>query len=200
MVHMNNENSEVEIEPTNDGHYGTDDSELVDEEERSSDKIKRLREKFVRVEEEKKQLQDDLQRTRADFLNARKRLEEERARDRIRYRKEHIEELLPLCDSFQMAMSNTEVWEKTDAVWRKGIEGIHNQLKSLLDSYKVKVISPKGEPFDPYRDEAVGTEVVTDEKLVDTVISVLQSGYEMQVGDSTEIIRHARVTIGILKE
>lgn len=198
---MNEENDvDVEIETTNDEDLDLEETELVDVEEKSGNKIKKLREKLSHCEEEKKQLQDDLQRTRADFLNARKRLEEERARDHIRHRKEHIEELLPLCDSFEMAMSNKEAWEKTDEIWRKGIEGINNQLMRLLSSYGVKAIEPKGEPFDPYRDEAVGTEAVTDEKLVDTVVSVLQRGYEIQVGDNTEVIRHARVTTGVLKD
>ncbi len=200
MVYMNNEENDLELETTNDEDIALEDAELVDEEEKSSDKLKKLRERVASCEEEKKQIQDDLQRTRADFLNARKRLEDERARDHIRHRKAHVEELLPLCDSFEMAMSNKEAWEKTDEIWRKGIEGINNQLMRLLGSYDVKIIEPKGKPFDPYRDEAVGTEVVADEKLVDTVISVLQRGYEMRVGDTTEVIRHARVTTGILKD
>ncbi len=200
MVYMNKDNDELEFETTNDENIALEETELVEEEEKAGDKIKKLREKLSRCEEEKQQLQDDLQRARADFLNARKRLEDERARDRIRHQKEHVEELLPLCDSFRMAMSNKEAWEKTDEVWRKGIEGINSQLMRLLSSYQVKVIDPTGEPFDPYRDEAVGTEAVEDEKLVDTVVSVLQPGYEIQVGDTTEVIRHARVTTGILKE
>lgn len=200
MVYMNNEENELEIETTNDEDIALEETELVDEEEKSSDKLKKLREKLSRCEDEKQQLRDDLQRARADFLNARKRLEDERARDRVRHQKEHVEELLPLCDSFRMAMSNKELWEKTDEIWRKGVEGINNQLMRLLSSYQVKVIEPKGEPFDPYRDEAVGTEVVEDEKLVDTVVSVLQPGYEIQVGDTTEVIRHARVTTGVSKE
>jgi molecular chaperone GrpE len=199
MVYMNNDETEMEMETTDDENVDLEETELVDEEEKTSDKLKKLREKLARCEDEKKQLLDDLQRTRADFLNARKRLEEERTRDRIRYRKEHVEELLPLCDSFQMAMSNKEVWEKADEVWRKGVEGISNQLLRLLNSYDVTVIEPQGKPFDPHRDEAVGTEVVADEKLVDTVVSVLQRGYEVRVGDTTEVIRHARVTIGTLQ-
>lgn len=199
MVYMNNEN-DIEFETTNDDNITVEDDDLVETEEKSEEKIKQLREKLVRAENEKKKLQDDLQRTRADFLNARKRLEDERSRDHIRHRKEHIEELLPLCDSFEMAMSNKEVWEKADEVWRKGIEGINNQLMQILTTYGVRVIEPKGEAFDPYRDEAVGTEATDDVKLVDTVISVLQRGYEMRTGDKTEIIRHARVTTGVLKE
>jgi hypothetical protein len=32
------------------------------------------------------------------------------------------------------------------------------------------------------------------------VVSVAQRGYEIKVDDTTEVIRHARVTIGVLKE
>lgn len=200
MVYMNNDEKEVEVEITNDEDPQLEDTELVEEEEKSKDKIKKLREKLARCEEDKKQASDDLQRARADFLNARRRLEDERARDKVRHQIQHVEELLPLCDSFQMAMSNKEAWEKADPAWRKGIEGIHAQLMQLLSSYQVTVIDPRGKPFDPHRDEAVGTEVVEDKKQVDTVVSVIQQGYEIQVGDKTEIIRHPRVTTGVMKD
>jgi molecular chaperone GrpE (heat shock protein) len=70
----------------------------------------------------------------------------------------------------------------------------------LLTDYGVAVIDPVGKPFDPYRDEAVGTEEVDDKKQADTVVSVLQLGYEMNVDGTTEVIRHARVTTGIVKD
>jgi molecular chaperone GrpE len=199
MVYMNNEENELEVETTSDD-IESEETELIDVEEKSGDKIKKLQDKLRHAEEAKRDAQDELQRTRADFLNARRRLEEERDRDKVRHRKKHIEELLPLCDSFQMAMDNTETWEKAEPAWRKGFEGINAQLMGLLDSYGVKVIAPVGEVFDPHRDEAIGTEVVTDKKLVDTVVSVVQRGYEIEVDGKTEVIRHARVTIGIMKD
>ncbi|MEK7638864.1 MAG: nucleotide exchange factor GrpE [Patescibacteria group bacterium] len=175
-----------------------DDLEIIDEEAREADKIKTLRHKLTETEAEKRTLQDDLQRAKADFLNARKRLDEERSLDKIRHRKQHIEELLPLCDSFEMAMRDEEAWERADKAWRAGIEGIHNQLKQLLGSYGVKIIHPLHEPFDPYRHEAIGTEAVTDKALDHTVTKVVQQGYEIAVGDRVEVIRPARVTIGEL--
>ncbi|MCA9357897.1 nucleotide exchange factor GrpE [Candidatus Kaiserbacteria bacterium] len=199
MVYMNNENDEVEVETTNDD-IDLEETELVDVEEKSGDKIKKLQEKLRRAEEEKKEAQDELQRARADFLNARKRLDEERIRDRARAKIAHVEELLPLCDSFYMAMSNKEAWEKADEAWRKGVEGINGQLNRILDSYGVKAIDPQGEVFDPHRDEAIGTEKVTDEKLVDTVVTVVQRGFEMEVDGKMTVIRHARVTTGIMNE
>ncbi len=199
MVYMNNDENDIELEAIKDEDLEISEPELEELEENTGNKIKQLRIKIARLEEEKKQIQDESQRARADFLNARKRLDEERARDRIRYQKQHVEELLPLCDSFQMAMSNKEVWEKADENWRNGINGIFNQLMRIIESYGVTAIDPQGKPFDPYRDEAIGTEEVEDEKLVDKVVTVVQRGYEMKMGDSTEVIRHARVTTGVLK-
>ena len=200
MVNMNENEYEEDLEEvTDEEDTDIEEPELVDVEEANGKKLKDLREKIARLDTEKKQLLDETQRARAEFLNARKRLEEERAKDKQRFIRKHAEELLPLCDSFQMAMSNTEVWEKADKSWRTGIEGIHMQLLNVLDSYGVTPLHPLGEAFDPYKHEAVGTEEVEDEALQDTIVSVVQRGYEMTHNGTTEIIRPARVTTGILK-
>lgn len=197
MVNHEPEEKDIDLEVTNDSNPDSDITELVEEEARSDDKIKQQRQKITTLEQEKQALQDELQRNRADFLNAKRRLEEERARDRVRFQKEHVERLLPLCDSFQMAMQDTEAWEKTDSSWRKGVEAIHAQLQQILQSYDVRALDPVGDTFDPLRHEAVGTEPVRDTSQHDTVVSVLQRGYEMTLPDgSTELIRPARVTTG----
>jgi len=201
MVNMKKDNNDdIEVENTNDEDAGFEDIELENAEATSKDKQKQLREKLAACEEEKKKILDDSQLARADFLNARKRLEEEKLRDRDRSKIRHMEELLPLCDSFQMAISDATAWEKADETWRKGIEGIHQQLKGILDANGVKEVIPEGESFDPYKHEAVGTEEVTDKEKQDVVISVVQRGYEITIGGKTEAIRPARVTTGIVKD
>lgn len=67
MVNMNNDEPEIEVETTNDEDQELEETELIDVEEKSGDKIKKLREKLNRCEEEKKQVQNDLQLARADF-------------------------------------------------------------------------------------------------------------------------------------
>ncbi len=197
MVYKNNDIADDDV--TNEERDDIEELELSDEEERTTDKLKALRTKLKQAEEDKKQILDESQRARADFLNARKRLDEERKLDKVRHRKQFIESLLPLCDSFEMAMSNKEVWEKADKSWRAGIEGINLQLQQLLKDYGVTALNPIGEEFNPYRHDAVSTEVVETEAEQDTVITVLQRGYEMTTDGTTEIIRPARVTTGILK-
>jgi molecular chaperone GrpE (heat shock protein) len=58
------------------------------------------------------------QRAKADLLNARKRDEEEK-KEYIKFANERmIEDLLPVLQSFDMAMGNKEAWEKADKNWR----------------------------------------------------------------------------------
>jgi molecular chaperone GrpE len=198
MVNMNDKEID-DLEEITDENIETQEPELEDVEELSNTKMKDLREKIARLDTEKKEILEASQRTRAEFLNAKRRLEEERAQDRKRAQRQHAEELLPLCDSFQMAMGNTEIWERADKSWRTGVEGINMQLMNILSSYGVKPVDPTGDVFDPEKHEAVGTEEVTDKELEDTVVSVVQRGYEMTQDGDTYMIRPARVTTGIEK-
>ena len=199
MVNINNDNDDVQLDVTNED-LGVDELEIEELEEVGANKIKDLRKKLLTCEEEKRTIQDDAQRARADFLNAKRRLEEERAQDKVRFKKAAVEELLPLCDSFEMAMSNTEAWEKADKAWRSGVEGIYAQLSRLVESYGVSTINPLHEPFDPYRHEAIGTVAVTDKDMQDKVVTVMQRGYEIKTGDKVELIRAARVATGSYNE
>jgi len=196
MVNKKHDTHE-DIEVTDESIVDTEiDLETMDE--RKEDKIKSLREKISQLEDDKKDAQNQLQLAKADFLNARKRIDEDRAFDKIRNARLSVEKLLPLCDSFQMAMNDKEGWSKADESWRKGVEGIYTQLQHILSSYGVTALSPVGEPFDPHKHEAIGTESVNSDDRVDTVVSVVQPGYEITVNEAAHLIRPARVTTGII--
>ena len=135
--------TDIDLEP--------EDAELEDEESLAKDKLKSLRDKLKHSEEERKKCQDDLQRTRADFLNSRKRLDEQLARDKERATDKLIMELLTLADSFDMAMLDTELWEKMDTNLKTGIEAIQAKLSSILKGNNITTISPLGEMFDRYQ-------------------------------------------------
>jgi molecular chaperone GrpE len=197
MVNESEHNDEVDIEVTNEA-ADSQDIELEEIEHQAGKQLKQLRLKLKRAEEEKMQALEDLQRAKAEFLNARKRLEDEKVKDRTRATLKHAEQLLPLCDSFEMAMSNQATWEKADAAWRKGVEAIHQQLQKLLHSYGVTRIDALGKTFDPHTMEALDTTTVDDKKDVDVVMGVLQTGYQITLHDTTEIIRPARVVTGTL--
>ena len=99
-----------------------EDIELEDVEGTEAGKIRQLRKKLADAEEERRKTLEDLQRTKADFLNSKKRLEEGLQHDRERIALSHAESLLPLADSFEAAMGDAN-WEECDEKWRKGVEG-----------------------------------------------------------------------------
>ena len=172
------------------------DTELVDDEATAEQKLKVLRTKLQEAADKNRELHEEVQRTKADFLNARKRLEEDQIRSRERDTVKHIEKLLPLADSFYLAMLDRAAWEKADEKWRKGIEGINNQLTSILRGYGVSAVDPTGQSFDPIKHEAMSTVTVADESKHNQVMTVMQLGYVRSSGDHEEIIRPARVTVG----
>ncbi len=166
-----------------------DEVSLEDEESNSQQKIKSLRVKLKQAEEAKKQILEDLQRAKAEFLNSKKRLTEESHRNSDRTINKQMTALLPLCDSFQMALSNKDAWESVDEVWRKGMEGIYNQLQNILETNHVTVMNPLNEEFDPHQHEAMST--VDSDLGSEKVVEVLQFGYQR----NNEVIRPAKVII-----
>lgn len=169
-----------------------DEPDIEDIEAQSTEKMKKLRDSLKASEAEKMKALEDLQRARADFLNSKRRLEEQLARDRERIIERMIIDLLPLVDSFEAAQANKELWEKIDPIQRTGIEGIYAQLMSYLKSNNVEVIETLGKHFSPHEHEAVANVPVTDEAQRDTVIAVLQKGFKR----NDVIIRPAKVAVG----
>lgn len=168
----------------------TDDiTETEDESYTPEQKIKQLRDKYKQCDAEKRQILEDLQRARAEFLNSRRMLEEQFKRDKERTTERHIEEILPLADSFDMAMQGP-LWESSDEVWRKGIEGIRAQLNAILVQNGVTVINEIHIPFNPHEHEAV-SEIDSEEEKPNTILQVIQKGYKR----NGFIIRPAKVVI-----
>lgn len=194
--HTNEE--DVEFEPTKDEPF--EETEIVEEEAGTALKLKKMRDRLAASDKEKRKYLEELQRSKADFLNAKKRLEEEKQAAKEVLTNRHIEALLPLCDSFQMAMSDQKAWEAVDSTWRSGVEGIQAQLKTILDSYGVVAIHPEGEEFNPQKHEAMTNVPVDSEADANKIVSVIQSGYERKTDKGVSLIRPARVTVGVFEK
>jgi molecular chaperone GrpE len=196
---VNNNNDETTIQDDSEITYDNPEpteTELSEEEATAEQKLKVLRKKLEEATEKNRDLGEEVQRTKADFLNARKRLEEEVIRSRQRDAERHIEKLLPLADSFRLAMLDKETWEKGDEKWRKGVEGINMQLQSILRGYNVEATDPTGQPFNPAEHDALSMVPVSDATQHNIVLTVMQLGYIQNVGTERIIIRPARVTVG----
>jgi molecular chaperone GrpE len=155
-------------------------------------KLQKLQEELETCRKEKQEYLDGWQRSKADFINARKRDEEDK-KNILKYAEANIiSEIIPTLDAFDMAMANKDVWEKADKNWRTGIEYIYSQLKGVLESKGLKKIDPKGENFDPNLHHSVEL-VKTDDKQEDgKIVEVVSSGYSL----NGKIIREAQVKVG----
>ncbi|MFQ5662064.1 MAG: nucleotide exchange factor GrpE [Candidatus Paceibacteria bacterium] len=172
-----------------------EDDVIFEDEEGGAETIKKLREKLKKCTSEKQEYLDGWQRSKADFVNAKKKDEELRA-GLVAFAKEGlILDLLSSVDNFEMAFANKDAWESVDKNWRVGIEHIHSQLLKTLGEHGLEQFDPSGEQFDPNRHDSVES-VVTDRKEDDhKIVEVVQKGYIL----GGKIIRPAKVKVGEYK-
>ncbi|MCF7816031.1 MAG: nucleotide exchange factor GrpE [Candidatus Pacebacteria bacterium] len=192
MVHKKEKDEEIDMISEDETLTEIEDIDVETEDESLKDKLRILREKLAKTEEQKKQCQDDLQRTRADFLNSKRRLEEQLARDKERATDKILFDLLALIDSFDTAMIDTKLWESIDEKWRTGVEAIHTKLLSILKSNSVEQFDPTGFTFNPEEHEAVGSTPITNNADEEKIITVLQKGFKR----NDTVIRPAKVIVG----
>ncbi len=195
---MNDDN--IEEKPIEDdtvhGESFEDDVTFVDSTEDgdalpTKDVVKKLRADLKQARKEKEEYLTGWQRAKADYVNLQKSEGEKYKELRTHVTTAMIEDLLPVLDSFDMAMSNKEAWEKVDANWRNGIEYIRSQFYRVLEENNVAPINQIGVKFDPNLHESISTTETSDESKDHTISSVTQSGYK--IGD--KIIRPARVVV-----
>ena len=169
---------------------------LIEEDNDLKSQVTKLKEKLKTALEEKQKYLDGWQRDKAEFLNARKRDREAQA-EFLKFAKEDIvTELLPVLQSFEMAMANKEAWEKVDKNWRIGVEYISNQLKTVLETHGLKDVNPIGLQFDPMRDEAQEFVPVENAEQNNKVMEVIQKGYEL----NGKQLRAPKVKVGEFKK
>ena len=102
-----------------------------------------------------------------------------------------LSRFLSVMDSFNLAFSNKEAWEKVDPNWRKGVEHIYSQFASVFEEYGVKEIGKEGESFDPNIHESVDLVSTSNKEEDHRVAKVIQKGYKL----GERILRPARVNV-----
>ena len=188
------EDEEMVFEPSSDSD-GEEDADLADIEDGLAARLKQCKEKLTLCQKERQEYLDGWQRAKADFLNNKKRLEAEREREIEWQTAQFIERLLPLCDSFALALAEFKKEGGEGGNWRVGVEQIYNQLAAVLKSYNVETLEPHDVPFDPHFHEAVSEITVADPAQDHTVLEVLQKGYA--IGE--RLIRPTKVVVGMYR-
>lgn len=132
----------------------------------------------------------DLQRTRADFENYRKRSETEKITARELGQTSTILKLLPVIDNIERAVKYMPE-DLKDNSWAQSVSGLVKNLEKSLDNLNLKRINATaGVAFDPELHEAIQfDEEAQGENEV--VAEELQAGYTL----NGQPIRHAMVKV-----
>jgi molecular chaperone GrpE len=164
-----------------DDRFTPDDDQpevAVSEEEAAASELEADLARLSQVESERDEHLDTLRRVQADFENYRKRMIREQTALVDRATEGLVEQLLPVLDSFELALKNFDAAgdEDTESV-RKGVELVYAELLGVLEKAGLSRVEAEGKPFDPnvheavMQDEGDGEPVVTD---------VLRSGYTLK--------------------
>lgn len=143
------------------------------------------------------QLQEDLAKEKDKFLrlfaeydNFKKRTAKERIDLYKTANQEVLQAMIPVLDDFDRAMS--EIAKSEDEVLIKGVELIHEKLKSTLVSKGLEVVEVNtGDAFDADFAEAI-TQIPSPE-MKGKIVDVIEKGYKL--GD--KIIRFPKVVTGM---
>lgn len=149
----------------------------------------RLQQELAESQAKANEYLDGWQRSRADFMNYKKRVDREQAEVYQRATGTIIKKYLEVVDDLELALRNRP--EAGDgSVWANGIELIYRKLLTILENEGVQRIIPQGQLFDPNYHEAISLEP-SDQTESGYIIGVVKSGY--MLGD--KVIRPALVRV-----
>lgn len=132
---------------------------------------------------------DRLLRLQADFDNYRKRMMREKADIYRRANEDIMEELLPVLDHLELALTATGTSDKHDSI-ATGFKLVGEQLLSVLKKFGLTPIETDGVPFDPNVHEAV-LHMPSDEVAENEIISRTRAGYML----GGQVLRAAQVVV-----
>lgn len=159
--------------------------------EEKEDKPKKEKKTHKPSDKEKiHELTDTLQRLQAEFENYKKRVEKESVESRKYVAADLIKKLLPVLDSFELALNNTNDKEE----FMKGVEMIYAQFHGILEAEGLRPINAVGEKCDPYKHEVLLKQ--ESDKDEDIILEELQKGYAV----NALIIRHSKVKVSEKKK
>ena len=142
------------------------------------------------VEQQIGELTADLQRTRADFENYRKRVDLEKQSAREAGQAAAVLKLLPVIDNIERAVAHTPA-ELQEDKWVQGIAGLVKNLEKSLESLNLKRIkAAPGTTFDPELHEAIQFDEDAEGEH-EVIAEELQAGYLL----GGRPIRHAMVKV-----
>jgi len=163
-------------------------------EEIEEDELSRLTKQLQAREQEAKEHYEARLRLQAEFGNFKKRQEKEILNFRKYANEGLIQDILPIVDDFERAITAAEQSHKLED-FLKGVELIFSKFLDVLQKKGIKEIEAEGQPFNPEIHEAV-THIETDDVEEGMVAQVFQKGYYLH----DRVIRAPKVGVAKKKE
>ena len=126
-------------------------------------------------------------RTQADFINYKRRQDQDRQEASNFANSTLILNLLPILDDLQRALKSVPS-HMAKAPWVEGIKLIERKFQAGLEAQGLTQIEAQGQPFDPNLHEAT-LRTVGEEGIV---VKELQTGYKLH----DRVLRPTRVAVG----
>lgn len=147
------------------------------------DELSALRTELEAAQQERDEYLDALRRLKAEFENARKRQERERARILQSASENLVLELLPVLDNLDRAL-------EAEGDIREGVRATRDQLADVLGNEGLLPVASDGQHFDPNVHEAVMGQP-SEEHEEGTILQTFERGYLL----NGKPIRPAKVVV-----
>ena len=139
------------------------------------DEIEALKEENEKLIEDNKELNDKLLRELAELENFKKRMTEERVRDRKYALADFLMELIDVVDIFDKAV-NIKTEDEKIKKFLSGFVMVNKSFKQILENNGVTKIEALGKPFDPAYHSAIET-VAVEGTEANVVVEEIMTGY-----------------------
>jgi len=161
--------------------------EVAQAEVEGTEEIESLKKALAEEKEKSEKYLANWQRAQADFINFKRRNEQERA-EVVNYANSTlILNTLPVLDDLERALGNVPD-ELAESPWVDGIRHIYRKLQAVLEAQGISVIEAEGKDFDPNFHEAVMSVEGEDGKVIEET----QKGYKLR----NRVIRPTKVKVG----
>jgi molecular chaperone GrpE len=201
---IKDQNEDQVIDQLNEASEMTEDQseEIIDNSEQSTSEKKvvddqesaEIEEEVVEEPKSPEEVIADLElsllRQRADFDNFRKRSVRDQEDARQRGKTSVLEDILPVYDTFKMAMQATEMDNVNLDMIVQGMSMIQNMFIKAMDDMGVQELNAQGQKFDPNVHEA-SSESYSDEVEEGIVLSQTRCGYKL----AEKLLRPAMVVV-----
>lgn len=176
------------IETPVDAVVSSEQEEMPEISEQAQAEIEALQKKLEEAQAKAAENLDGWQRTQAEFVNYKNRIQRDREQDYISMKGDIFKRVLPVLDDMERALANRPVDNANP--WANGLELIARKFQNILEAEGLKRIEATGQPFDPNFHEAISSEPNEDVES-GHVIEVVQNGYML----GERVIRPAMVRV-----